>query len=66
MSLQLDLEPNTLGKLRFMLFVESSLNTMHELGFTEYDTDDVKGILFDTSLYLLLVTVFIASFHVNI
>jgi len=64
MTLQLNMEPTALGKLRFLLFVEASLSTMHELGFTDYDTDDVKGIFYDTSLYLLLLTVFVSSFHV--
>lgn len=66
MPLQINMMPTTLGKLRFILFVEASLNTMHEFGFTDYDIDDVKGIFFDTSLYLLLLTVFVSSFHVNL
>ncbi|XP_074603494.1 lipid scramblase CLPTM1L isoform X2 [Brevipalpus obovatus] len=63
LPLKIDLEPTSIGKLRFFLFIEASFGTMRELGFTEYDTDDVKGILFDTNLFLLMVTVFVSSFH---
>jgi hypothetical protein len=37
---------------------------MHSIGFTEWDTDDVKGIFFDTNLFLLLLTVFVTSCHI--
>lgn len=50
---------------RFMRVVEGSIDTMRSLGFTDFDTDDVKGIFFDTNLYLLLLTVFITSCHVR-
>lgn len=58
-------EPSALGKIRFMLIAETSLQTMHGLGFSELDTDDVKGIFFDTNIYLLLLTVFVTSCHVS-
>ncbi|XP_015793549.1 cleft lip and palate transmembrane protein 1-like protein [Tetranychus urticae] len=61
--LEVNIDQASIGKLRFILLVESSFSTMPELGFSEYDTDDVKGILFDTSLFLLLVTVFVSCFH---
>lgn len=65
MPLEVVYEPISLGKLRFMLIIESSMKSMSELGFSELDTDDVKGIFFDTNLYLLLITVFVTSFHVS-
>ncbi|RWS12276.1 cleft lip and palate transmembrane protein 1-like protein [Dinothrombium tinctorium] len=63
MPVEVSYEPISIGKFRFLLIVEASLKTMHELGFTEYDTEDVKGIFFDTNIYLLLLTVFVTSFH---
>ncbi|RWS27855.1 cleft lip and palate transmembrane protein 1-like protein [Leptotrombidium deliense] len=63
MPLEINYEPISIGKFRFLLIVEGSLKTMHELGFTEYDTEDVKSIFFDTNVYLLLLTVFVTSFH---
>lgn len=66
LPLEVQFEKTSIGKLRFILKVESSFDTMPELGFSEYDTDDVKGILFDTSLFLLLVTVFVSCFHVRL
>lgn len=38
-----------------------SLKTM---GFSDKDLDDIKGIFEDTNMYLLLVTVIVASAHV--
>ena len=66
MPLEVVYEPTSIGKLRFMLIIESSLKSMANMGFTDTDTDDVKGIFFDTNIYLLLLTVFVTSFHVNI
>lgn len=40
-----------------------SLKTM---GFSDKDLDDIKGIFEDTNMYLLLVTVIVASAHVCI
>lgn len=61
--LTLQFTPSSLGKIRFMIIAETSLKTMHTLGFSEVDTDDVKGIFFDTNLYLLLLTVIVTAFH---
>lgn len=65
LPLSVNFEPSALGKIRFMLIAEASLKTMHGLGFSELDTDDVKGIFFDTNIYLLLLTVFVTSCHVS-
>lgn len=65
LPLEVRFELSELGKMRFMLIAETSLATMHQLGFTESDTDDVKGIFFDTSVFLLLLTIFVTSFHVR-
>ena len=35
------------------------------LGFSQKDVDEVKGIFFDTNLYLLLMTFLISMFHVS-
>lgn len=65
LPITVNFEPSALGKIRFMLIAEASLKTMHTLGFSELDTDDVKGIFFDTNIYLLLLTVFVTSCHVS-
>ncbi|CAG2118319.1 unnamed protein product, partial [Medioppia subpectinata] len=64
MPLEVVYEPTSIGKLRFMLIIEGSLKSMTKMGFTESDSDDIKGIFFDTNIYLLLVTIFVTSFHV--
>jgi len=64
MPLQVVYEPTSIGKLRFMLIIESSLKSMAKMGFTESDSDDIKGVFFDTNIYLLLLTIFVTSFHV--
>ncbi|CAG2168776.1 unnamed protein product [Oppiella nova] len=64
MPLEVVYEPTSIGKLRFMIIIESSLKSMAKMGFTESDSDDIKGVFFDTNIYLLLLTIFVTSFHV--
>ena len=39
------------------------LGGLHGMGFTEKDTDEVKGIFADTNLFLLLVTFGVSAVH---
>ncbi|XP_026471333.1 cleft lip and palate transmembrane protein 1-like protein [Ctenocephalides felis] len=55
--------PVSIGRLRLLLHVESSLLSMKKLGFTDKDIDEVKGIFADTNIYLLCGTVLIGSLH---
>jgi len=52
----------SVAKLRLWLQMEASLHKLLELGFSERDTDEVKG-LFDTNLYLLCVTFLVSVLH---
>merc|ERR1719292_97854 len=42
--------PISMGKLRLFMQFNSALGSMHGMGFTEKDTDEVKGIFADTNL----------------
>ncbi|CAH1155266.1 unnamed protein product [Phaedon cochleariae] len=55
--------PTSLGKMRFLLQIEATLHQFLELGFTEKDLDEVKGVFADTNLYLLCATLCIGSIH---
>ena len=55
--------PISLGKLRLFSQFQSSLSSLHGLGFTDKDTDEVKGIFADTNLVLLLVTFGVSAVH---
>ena len=57
--------PISLGKLRLILHVEAAMSSFKDLGFTDKDIDEVKGIFADTNLYLLAGTVFISAMHVS-
>ncbi len=56
-------KPITYGKLRLFLQFTSALASMHQLGFTAKDTDEVKGIFADTNMALLLVTFGVSAVH---
>ncbi|KAJ1370040.1 hypothetical protein KIN20_031670 [Parelaphostrongylus tenuis] len=63
-SIQIMYQPVSLGKIRFHRMITSSLGQLLELGFTQRDIEDVKGIFGDTNLYLLGVTVFVSAIHI--
>ena len=56
-------KPISFGKLRLFLQFSGALNSMHGMGFTDKDTDEVKGIFADTNLVLLLVTFGVSAIH---
>lgn len=57
--------PVSIGKIRFVTQIDSTLHQFIALGFTEKDLDEVKGVFADTNLYLLCATVLIGSIHVR-
>lgn len=57
--------PMGIGKLRLMLMIEHAMKMMQQIGFSKNDIEEVKSMLSDTNLYLLLVTIFVASIHVS-
>lgn len=46
--------------------METSMVSLRSMGFSDKDLDDIKGIFEDTNMYLLLITVIVASTHVCI
>jgi len=56
-------QPISMGKLRLFMQFNSALGSMHGMGFTDKDTDEVKGIFADTNLVLLLVTFGVSAVH---
>lgn len=44
---------------------EAAMETMKSFGFSAKDLDEIKGIFSDTNIYLLALTMFVASFHVS-
>ncbi|XP_035275592.1 cleft lip and palate transmembrane protein 1-like protein isoform X2 [Anguilla anguilla] len=53
----------SLGKLRFWIHMQDAVHSLRYFGFTEQDTDEIKGIFVDTNLYFLALTVLVAAFH---
>lgn len=62
-NVTMNYSPISFGLMRLMLQIKMALQNFKTLGFSDKDVDDVKGMFADTNLYLLSVTVFIASFH---
>ncbi|VDP07197.1 unnamed protein product [Soboliphyme baturini] len=56
--------PCSIGKIRLLMNAQQSLEKMKELGFTDNDIEEVRGIFTDTNFYLLAVTFFVASIHI--
>ncbi|KAK2191460.1 hypothetical protein NP493_53g18005 [Ridgeia piscesae] len=63
MPLTIRYYPISIGKLRLWSQMQQSLKLLQQFGFTEKDTDEVKGIFSDTNLYLLMMTFMVAAFH---
>uniref|UniRef100_A0A8D1TJ34 Lipid scramblase CLPTM1L n=1 Tax=Sus scrofa TaxID=9823 RepID=A0A8D1TJ34_PIG len=53
----------SLGRLRFWIHMQDAVYSLQQLGFSEKDADEVKGIFVDTNLYFLALTFFVAAFH---
>ena len=62
-DVQIVYRPISYGKLRLFLQFSGALNNMHDLGFTNKDTDEVKGIFADTNPALLLLTFAVSAVH---
>ena len=62
-TFSIEYSPISFGKLRLFSQFSQSLGGLHGLGFTEKDTDEVKGIFADTNLVLLLVTFAVSAVH---
>ncbi|XP_059048099.1 lipid scramblase CLPTM1L [Achroia grisella] len=62
-NVTVNVAPTTYGSFGLALHVRLALEQLRQLGFSEKDIDDVKGIFADTNLYLLSATVLIASCH---
>ncbi|KAL7641923.1 UNVERIFIED_CONTAM: hypothetical protein RMT77_007797 [Armadillidium vulgare] len=63
MNLTLKYSPISLGKFRVWAHFEGALESMRNLGFTNKDIDEVKGIFSDSNLYLLGITFFVSTLH---
>ncbi|CAL8100685.1 unnamed protein product [Orchesella dallaii] len=62
-ELSLEFSPSSIGYLRLAQQFQAAMETMTTLGFSAKDLDEVKGIFSDTNIYLLAVTMFVASVH---
>ncbi|XP_024872551.1 cleft lip and palate transmembrane protein 1-like protein [Temnothorax curvispinosus] len=62
-NVAVEYSPVSLGKLRLVLHVQATMENLRNLGFSDKDIDEVKGIFADTNVYLLGGTFFIAAVH---
>lgn len=63
MELKIKYSPISLGKLRIWASVHHSFTSMKNLGFSDKDLDEIRGIFTDTNLFLLAVTFGITVLH---
>ena len=57
--------PISFGKLRLWLQFSGALGMLRQMGFTEKDIDELKGVFADTNVILLCATFAVAAFHVR-
>ncbi|XP_013108233.1 lipid scramblase CLPTM1L [Stomoxys calcitrans] len=62
-NIKFHFRPMGIGRLRLMLMIEHAMKMMYQMGFTKNDVEEIKSMFSDTNLYLLLVTIFVASIH---
>lgn len=55
--------PISLGKLRLWTNLLMSMESMRDLGFTEEDTEQIRGLFTDTNIMFLALTFFVSTFH---
>lgn len=55
--------PISVGKLRFWSHMQEAMNQLHTYGFSDKDTDELKGIFVDTNFYFLMLTFAVSAFH---
>ncbi|CAL7941054.1 unnamed protein product [Xylocopa violacea] len=63
MNVTLQYSPISIENLRLLLLVEATMQNLKNLGFSNKDIDEVKGIFADTNIYILGATFFIAAIH---
>ncbi|XP_069113149.1 lipid scramblase CLPTM1L-like [Argopecten irradians] len=63
MPLSITYAPISVGKLRFWNNMMESMKMLHSFGFSDKDTDEVKGIFADTNFTFLMLTFAVAAFH---
>lgn len=56
--------PISFGKLRLWMQFTTAMYTLRQMGFTEKDIDELKGVFADTNIILLCVTFVVAALHV--
>jgi len=63
MPLRIFHTPVSIGRLRIWSSVEQTIVLMKNLGFTDKDMDELKGLFTDTNLYFLGLTFAVSLFH---
>ncbi|XP_064598967.1 lipid scramblase CLPTM1L-like [Liolophura sinensis] len=63
LPLEISYTPISFGKLRLWRNMEESIKILQSLGFSEKDTDEIKGIFADTNFYFLILTFIVAAVH---
>ncbi|XP_039256694.1 lipid scramblase CLPTM1L-like [Styela clava] len=62
-SVDITYSPISIGKLRLWTNLLVSMQSMRELGFTEEDTEQIRGLFTDTNIMFLALTFFVSTFH---
>ncbi|OXA43538.1 Cleft lip and palate transmembrane protein 1-like protein [Folsomia candida] len=62
-EMEFEFAPASIGSIRMAAQFQAAMDAMNVIGFTSKDMDEIKGVFADTNVYLLALTLFVASMH---
>lgn len=66
LNFTLEVIPLSIGKFRLRCILAQAAEQLKTMGVKDKDIEDIQSIFTETNLYLLIITVVVAAFHVSV